>query len=282
MKTHLRTTTYILLIIGIFMLTDDVLAHDRILVIKDKKVIDFNQILQNVKDKQIILVGESHDNPEHHKYQLQVIKALYEANMPVAIGLEMFKAESQGALDNWVSGRLSQQEFLSSYYTNWNIPWPLYKDIFLFARDNKIPMIGLNVPEEITRKVVKKGFSALTDEEVKELPPGISCDVDATYMEFIKGVYSAHHPGKEFISFCEAQMVWDSAMALHTLKFLEKNPGYTVVILAGMVHSWKRAIPERIKRLNGQYNVSVILPETPDRVERNKITADDADFLILK
>ena len=38
-------------------------------------------------------------------------------------------------------------------------------------------------------------------------------------------------------------MVWDTAMAIYALDYLDKNPGSRIVILAGSVHAWKRAIP---------------------------------------
>jgi uncharacterized iron-regulated protein len=76
-------------------------------------------------------------------------------------------------------------------------------------------------------------------------------------------------------------MVWDNAMALHTVKYLETHPGVTVIILTGWDHAWKRAIPRQIDRLNRQYTFSVILPELV-KTERDIITAADADFLILR
>ena len=84
------------------------------------------------------------------------------------------------------------------------------------------------------------------------------------------------------MNFCQAQIVWDNAMALYTIKYLEKNPGSTVVILTGTSHAWRRAIPQQIKRLNSAYSISVILPEIPDRIGKDSITLDDADFLILQ
>ena len=284
MKTSHKILISVMVIIGVFILTGNGFTFSKVLRIKDGEVIGFEQMLQEIKGNRIILIGETHDNPEHHENQLQIVKALDDENIPVAIGLEMFRADNQPVLDDWVSMKLTPEEFIGIYYNNWGMPWPLYQDIFLFARKKGIPLIGLNVPKEITDRVAKYGFTALTQEEMGQLPPGISCDVDATYMKFIKRVYLAHSyaANKEFTSFCEAQMVWDTAMAWHTLKFLENRPENTAVILAGVGHAWKRAIPERIKRLNGGHNFTVILPEIPHRTERGKISPEDADFLILE
>jgi uncharacterized iron-regulated protein len=172
---------------------------------------------------------------------------------------------------------------LPIYYDNWKIPWPFYREIFLFARDKKIPLVGLNVPRKITNKVVRKGVDHLTKQEIGNLPPGLSCDVDSAYMEFIRRAYSAHDYQNNFLNFCEAQIVWDSAMAFYAVDFIRKNPEYTMLILAGTGHAWKRAIPERMKKLHGDsYSTSVVLPEISGKTERDKIDIDDSDYLILE
>ncbi len=257
-------------------------AGGTILSVKHKKIIQFDQMIQEVKDKKIILLGELHSEPKHHKHQLRVIKALYEKGIPIAVGLEMFRTNDQKELDKWVSGKVTLDEFLPVYYDNWNLPWSIYRDIFLFSQENKIPLIGLNIPMNITNKIAQKGFSSLTKEELQQLPEGISCNVDSTYMKFIERTYSYHNRGKDFINFCQAQIVWDSAMALYTIKYLEKKPGSTLVLLTGTGHAWKRAIPQQIMRLNIDYSISVILPEIPNRIEKDSVTVDDADFLILQ
>lgn len=282
MKNLIRLFIVFTVIIGIFTFgINGCSKYEKILRVKDRKKISFNQMIKEIKDKKIILIGELHNNYKHHTYQLQIIKALHERGIQIAVGLEMFRATNQKELDRWVSGNVTLKEFLPLYYDNWSFPWPLYKDIFLFSGNKKIPLIGLNVPSEITTKVAQRGFSSLTKQELAQLPPGIRCHVDPTYMESIKKAYSIHDTGKNFINFCEAQLTWDNVMALHTLEYLKSHPRYTVLLLTGMSHAWKRAIPEQIKRLNSGYSVSVILPEVPDETPRDKISFDEADYLIL-
>ena len=256
-------------------------APGRVLRVGDDKVISFTQMTNDLRKADIVFVGESHENPKHHATQLEIIKALNEARAPLAIGLEMFRANEQKELDQWTSGHMSTERFIPLYYDNWNMPWPLYSNIFLYARDRRIPMLGLNVPSDITRKVSPEGFSSLTKDELKQLPPGISCDVDEQYREFIRQAYEAHHGDqKSFNNFCEAQRIWDTAMAWHLTEFMKKNPGTTVVVLAGTGHSWKRGIPEEVKKQSG-YKTKVILQELPEQSERGVVSNKDADYIIL-
>ncbi len=198
----------------------------------------------------------------------------------MAIGFEMFKRDSQPYLDRWVKGELSEKEFQQIYSMNWNYPWVLYRDIFVYARDHKIPMIGLNVPPEITRQVAREGFASLSQKQLGDLPM-VTCRVDPHYMAFIRKALGMHgHGGMDFIKFCEAQLVWDTAMAWSLLRFLDKSPTSTVVVIAGSGHSWKHGIPAQI-RSQSDFPFRVILPEIPNRVHQEIISVNEADYVWL-
>jgi uncharacterized iron-regulated protein len=77
-------------------------------------------------------------------------------------------------------------------------------------------------------------------------------------------------------------MVWDTAMAIYALEYLDRNPGSRIVILAGTAHAWKRAIPRQIATMRPDVTVSVILPAKGGEGDREKITVEDADYLVLK
>jgi len=176
--------------------------------------------------------------------------------------------------------KLSEKDFQRLYYDNWGFSWPLYRDIFLYARKHKIPVIGLNVPREVTRQVARQGFASLTPEQIGELPK-VTCNVDAAYMDFIRRSFEAHaHEDMNLTYFCEAQLVWDTAMAWNLLTFLRENPKHTVVVLAGHGHAWKRGIPEQIQR-QATVAYRVILPEEPGRLERKDVSLEDTDYLWL-
>jgi uncharacterized iron-regulated protein len=69
-------------------------------------------------------------------------------------------------------------------------------------------------------------------------------------------------------------------MALNLLRYLEKNPEMTIVVLAGSGHAWKRGIAEQIRRRSSR-TYKVVLPEIPGRLDRNRVSSDDADYLWL-
>ena len=255
-------------------------ANHRMYDLNQKKELLMSQALVDLKKNRIVLVGEHHSNRQLHMAQLAVIKALKEAGLRVAIGLEMFRNESQPALDQWISGEIDAERFEKIYYDNWNFPWQAYRKIFEYARNHKIPMIGLNVPREITRQVSRNGFKSLSPQQKGKLSE-VSCIVDQEYMNYIRAAFGSHAHGQlNFIYFCEAQLVWDSAMAVYTLDYLKKNSDSIVVILTGAGHARKGAVPRQI-RVRSDLPYAVILPEIPGTIDAQTISTADADYIIL-
>ena len=228
----------------------------------------------------VVIVGESHGHLGHHAAQLSIIQALHRFGTPVAVGLEMFQQREQHVLDDWVAGRLSEPEMVQAFARNWGVQWPAYRNIFLYCRDHGLPMVGLNVPREITRKVARQGFASLTREELGLLPP-IVCRIDPEYEAFLRRFVGSDGHSGAFTRFCEAQLVWDAAFAVHALEFLKTRPEYTMVLLTGSVHAWKPAVPDQIQRLAPQISQFSIVPDVPVHMHRTDISIRDADYLLM-
>jgi len=245
---RVKTSVSLLAIIILILVTISVRADSaRLVRLTDGKVLNLREVLPDLKQSRVIFVGELHDLKSHHDAQLAVIRALKAADVSIAIGLEMFQRNDQEELNRWVAGAMPESDFLSVSYSNWNLDWLLYADIFRYARDQRIPMIGLNVPREIVNQVARKGFASLSTGQKSALPP-VTCVVDKNYKEFIQRALGAHgHGNMDFTNFCEAQLLWDAAMAANLVDYHEANPERTVVVIAGSGHAWKQGIPRQLK-----------------------------------
>ena len=244
------------------------------------KETSMSKAIELLKQNRIILVGEHHSNIKHHNAPRSVIRTLKEIGMQVAIGLEMFRSDSQEALDRWIDGDIGEEKFQQIYYDNWNYPWSAYRVIFDYARKEKIPLIGLNVSRDITRQVSQHGFESLTAAQKGKLSD-VTCRVDKAYMDYIKKAFGAHaHGNLDFNYFCEAQLVWDNVMAINTINYLKKNPNAVVVVLTGMGHAQKGAVPRQIRE-RSQIPLAVILPEVKESIDPETITSKDADYIML-
>jgi len=278
-----RTVRLILMLAISLAITTQAYADAAIIRMSDKQNVSLSQLISAAAHSDLVFIGEAHDNKKHHEMQLALIRSLRAKKLPLAIGLEMFQADSQESLDDWTEGRISEQAFQVIYASNWSQDWSLYRDIFLFARDNHIPMIALNIPKEIVTKVSRQGYASLSTEDKKNLPQGTSCDLNNPHTAFLKKsfqeVFKHVTNGRIFDSFCEAQTLRNSGMAMNIARYVKKHPGRKVVALAGMWHAVKNAIPETLERNGNKLTYTVVLPELPELNSKNA-TTDEADYMI--
>ncbi len=171
MKQYLVVLTTLLVLCGCMWAKGKFKGYRLFDVAKGRET-TLDRVLHHLKEQRIIIVGEHHDQKSHHMAQLLLIQTLHESGVVLSIGLEMFRAESQKSLDDWVSGKISESDFQEVYYRNWNLPWPLYSMIFHYSQEKGIPLVGLNISRTIIRKVARRGFQSLSKEERGRLPMG--------------------------------------------------------------------------------------------------------------
>lgn len=269
----------------IFCYSKKTFAYDRfnIIELNSRKNLTIKTLVSHLDGADVIIIGEIHNEKGHHDFQLGLIKELFQNKIPIALAVEMFRQENQNVLTEWILGRLSINDFIKHYNENWTFSWELYKEIFVYAKDNKIPVIGLNIPRDITEKVAKKGFFSLSKKDLEKLPPDVSCDIDDDYVSFIKKVFGTHKKDeKEFMNFCEAQILWDKSMAFYILNYKKRNPERKIIVLTGAIHAWKSAVPTQIKRLNKDITIKTLLPLIGGGSGMDKLPYKDADYIFYE
>lgn len=203
------------------------------------------ELASRLADTRLLFVGESHTNMDFHTIQIRVIEALLKAGRKVRIGLEMYPYPQQSFLDQWTAGQLTEQGFLelSRWYESWGYHWFYYRDIFLLARDQRLPMVALNAPREVVSAVRKKGFKDLTPDEAAHIPTAIDT-TSAEHMRLFRAFFEeddALHSSMDeaqWKSMFEAQCTWDATMGFHAVRGLEAKaePGDILVVLIGFGH----------------------------------------------
>lgn len=256
------------------------------LAVKTPKQIGLKEIIEEIEDKKLIFIGESHTNFAHHINQLNIIKALHKKGKKVAIGMEMFQRKFQNVLDDYIKGEIDEKTFLqkSEYFTRWKFNYNLYKPILDYAKENKIPVIALNLDRKIIKKVTKNGFYALSDKEKELLPKSIDF-TNQTYKDTLKAFFNsnvhlnaAHKKGVKNVNtdfVYQSQIIWDETMAESISLYLEKNQDVdSFITLAGAGHlEGYHGIPDRVfKRVKLPF--VVILQDMP-------ATSKSADFVLF-
>jgi uncharacterized iron-regulated protein len=214
-------------------------------------------IIKQLQTARVVYLGETHDRESDRIQQLAIMQALLQHNPRQAIGMEMFQRPAQPLLDLYLAGKITATELRekSEFDKRWGFKWESYAPILEFAKANKLPVIALNTPTEITRKAAKQGLESLTTTELQYIPPITEIDRgNLTYQQMILASYQQHAgivsiASKSFDRFYTAQLLWDETMAERVAKFANQNPDRQTIVIAGSSHIiYGYGIPDRVKR----------------------------------
>ena len=234
-------------------------------------------VLARAARRGVVLLGEAHDNSDHHRWQLQTIAALHARSPVMTLGFEMFPRRVQPVLDQWVAGGLGDAAFLDA--VGWDRVWgmdaALYMPLFHFARINRVPMLALNVDRTLIARIREVGWAGV-ESAGRE---GVSdpATPDPAYRDWLMEVYRQHleHPARggedeaqgevladdaTFRRFVDAQLAWDRAMA-EALAAAADGPDRPLVIgIVGSGHLENRwGVSHQLAAL-GLPDAAVLLP----------------------
>jgi uncharacterized iron-regulated protein len=222
----------------------------------------------------IVLLGEQHDDADHHRWQAQVLAGLLALRPDLVIGFEMFPRRVQPALDRWVAGELTVAALLAQtgWEENWNLPIDLYLPLFEFARINRLPMIALNVDATLTRASASRvgtispstSARASAAQRRPARPIAITCSPSTARMRTARGARNS----RAFQYFVEAQQNWDRAMAEALAGRRVAGPQGTPPLVVGIIGSGHLrhgfGVPHQLRDL-GVDRVVTLLPLSPER-----------------
>jgi hypothetical protein len=116
-------------------------------------------IVRGSLDTNLVWVGDYHALGKSQLYVVELLKELTRCKDKVALAVEPIFARSQETLDRWMSGKISEQEFLerTRYHEDWGCEWSGYKAIFDTARELRIPVFGVDChPRNDMRRIGRR------------------------------------------------------------------------------------------------------------------------------
>ena len=213
-------------------------------IVPGRGTLPAERVLADSAKQSVVLLGETHDNPDHHRWQLQTVAALAALRPRIALGFESFPRRIQPVLDRWVAGELSEQDFLKESHWSevWGFDAAYYLPLFHFARLNRIPMIALNVEHALPRDIGAHGLDTVPLERREGVSTpaapasGYVDELYQTWAEHLKKGEQRPRNDPEFQRFVQAQQMWDRAMAQAIADRLARDPGLLVVGIMGSGH----------------------------------------------
>ena len=206
----------------------------------------------------------------------------------------MFEPSQQPALDQYLAGRIDERELLlrTRWYDAWGFDFRYYREILRLARRERLPVIALNAPAAIVRKVGRGGLAALSEGERAQLPRQIwlgSEDHGALFRALLgipaRPVRVSGHPHdphrKALATMLEAQVVRDETMAERALAALDAKASARMVLLAGSGHlAYGLGINLRLARRRPGLRQATLLCLSTERGQKQlEVARGIADYL---
>ena len=249
----------------------------------------FERMILEMKPVPFIFLGETHNSRPMHELQARIIRALYEQDSGLAVGLEMYPVTAQEPLSKWSRGLLTEDEFLreGGWYTTWNQNFAYYRPIFEFVKTLNIPLYALNAPREIITRIRMTGWEALMDEDKAVVPKPDLGNEDHRLL--MRTIFSAEEmpaamkgAGIEmmFEGLYRGQAAWDAVMASNAAKAREAE-GRKIVVLVGSGHLlYNLGLNRRAAEMSLLPGKTVVAVEIPRGKTSMTVSRTLADYIV--
>lgn len=242
--------------------------------------VSYETMLDGVKDTDVVMFGELHNNPVCHWLQYELTKDLHELKKNALIlGAEMFEADDQVIVDEYLKGQITEKNFKKEAKV-----WPNfetdYKPLLDFTKTNHLKFIATNIPRRYASLVYSRGIEALDSLEkeaykwIVPLPFTIDLELKC-YKDIMKK--AMEHGGKNLP---KAQAVKDATMSYFILK--NYKPGDLFLHFNGAYHSDNyESIVWYLKQDNPDLNIATI--STIEQANVDKLNEESfglADYII--
>jgi uncharacterized iron-regulated protein len=275
-----------LIFLGFFSLT--VLSQDMPvykIFNKNGESVTYESMIQSLESADITLFGELHNNPISHWLQYEVTASLHETHGEnLILGAEMFEADQQMLLDEYLSGLVPEDKFEADARL-----WPNYetdyKHLLNFAKDNDLQFVAANIPRRYASMVFKGGFEAL--EALSDLGKSSVAPLPVKYDPELPGYAAMMKMGGRGMpahvneNLPKAQAIKDATMAHFINKYMAVESKF--IHYNGAYHSDNyEGIMWYLQQINPEFNIKTISTVIQTNVtELDEVNMGVADFIIV-
>jgi len=281
--TQQRTTWFLLAVVMLFHVVATAQERPAYTIFSSKgKNIGYSSMFKDLARSEVIFFGELHNNPIAHWLELEVAKSLHQNNPKLVVAMEMFEADDQIILDEYMSGTIEEKHLLSEAKI-WDNYKTDYKPLVDFAKSNGLKVIASNIPRRYANLVYRKGITALDSlaAEAKAWisPLPIQVDLELSGYKNITTLMHGHGSGSTE-NLIMSQAIKDATMA----HFIVNNKTIDNVIfhINGAYHSQDgEGILWYIHRLSPETRMTAI--HVAEQTEIDKLDSQNigkADFII--
>lgn len=219
------------------MLGRDHPLADRIWDVAAGRPIDRQTLVARLGAARFILLGEKHDNPDHHRWQASLVGALAAAGRRPAVAFEMFTTDDAPAIARHLTASPTDAAGLADA-VNWKESgwpdWALYQPIAEAALGAGLAIVAANLPPAAARAMGRSDLAALDPGLVEryrlDRPP--APEVREAMAEEIRESHCGYAPERMLDGMIAAQRARDAQMA----ESLAAGQRDGAVLIAGLGH----------------------------------------------
>ncbi len=144
----------------------------RIWVPGEGRFIAPGELIDRLAAARFVMLGEKHDNPDHHRLQAWLIEELLDEGRRPAVALEMLTGAQAPALNDYLANHPGDAFGLGAAVGWARSGWPdyaTYEPVFQAALDGGAPVLPANLPRATIQAIVKEGMGALGPERLRAL-----------------------------------------------------------------------------------------------------------------
>ncbi|NBD11889.1 ChaN family lipoprotein [Corallococcus silvisoli] len=215
------------------------------------RFVDESALRAAVIPARFVLLGERHDQPDHHRLQAELVRAKTDAGQHPALAFEMLDVTQQPAVDAALREHPEDVAGLAKAVDWDHGGWPafsLYQPVFSAGLQAHLPIIAANLPRAQVRELVMKGPEALPADLRARLEldaPVPEAEAKAVREELDRS-HCGQLPARMLEPMALAQRARDAMMAD---RLLETVPADGAVLITGNGHVREdRAVPAHLER----------------------------------
>jgi uncharacterized iron-regulated protein len=202
-----------------------------------------------------VLLGEKHDNPDHHRVQAWLLRQMIESGRRPAVAFEMLTESQQAALDAHLAASPGDAaglgEALGWKESGWP-DWAMYQPIAEAALSASAPLLAAGPDREATRAVARGGMDALGAERVRALrlnePPSDS--MRAKMRKVVDESHCFQLPEGMLDAMVDVTLAKDAVMADWMIRGAAVAGRDSAVLITGTGHTRAdTAVPWHLRRL---------------------------------
>ena len=213
----------------------------------------------------LAILGEIHDNAEHHRLQNEMLLGLIGRGRRPALLMEQFDREHQTALEAAQSapGASAESVAQAGRFDRRAWDWPAYKPLIETALAHGLPVVAANLSRAEARRVVSGGVAALGDPALASAVALIDTPARraALEMDIIEGHCGHRFAAPILAGMVAAQQARDALMAQIATQAALHAGRRGAVLITGSGHARKdRGVPAYLPP--GLRTVSLAFVET--------------------